>query len=87
MTNPECTSHGADGGELTPEKWDLASCQCSYPRSIPGKVEDPLDELPADKVLLDHQIGGTEDAANHRLRPWREICHVLTSTAQGGQRP
>jgi hypothetical protein len=35
-------SHGADGDESISEKWDLASCQCSSPRSMPGEDEDQL---------------------------------------------
>ena len=34
-----------------------------------------------------HPVGGAEDAKNQRLRLSREICDMLTRTAQGGQYP
>ena len=46
-----------------------------------SRMEDLIE------VFSGHQTGGTEDARNQRLRPWRESCYVLTGTAQGGQRP
>ena len=40
----EAGIRGADGDEFATGKWELASCQCPHPRTMPGGIEEQPDE-------------------------------------------
>ena len=46
----EADIRGADGDEFATRKWELASCQCPYPRTMPERIEVQPEERPDGRV-------------------------------------